>query len=75
MEKAYEIPPNGVYYCNGDDTRALEPSLELVETFKPELLSDLKGDLEGHATFFSNRRLHEIVGWEPKTSWREHLSS
>lgn len=75
MEQAYAIEPNGVYYCNGDDTRALEPSMELVERFKPALLPEVQGELEGHATFFSNRRLHETVGWEPKTSWREHLSS
>ena len=52
-----------------DDTTALEPSLELVKRFKPEYLP-LCGDLEGHASFLSNRRLHAI-GWQPQVSWRD----
>jgi nucleoside-diphosphate-sugar epimerase len=72
MEKAEQIEPHGVYFCNGDDTTALEPSLELVERFKPEVL-DLVTELPGHASFLSNRRLQEAVGWRHATSWREHL--
>ncbi len=72
MEKATEIEPHGVYFCNGDDSTALEPSRELVERFKPELLS-LVSDLEGHASFLSNKRLRETVGWAPQTSWRTYL--
>jgi UDP-glucose 4-epimerase len=72
MEKAQSIESHGVYYCNGDDTTALEPSLELVERFKPEYL-DLVTGLPGHATFLDNRRLQESVGWRHETSWREYL--
>ena len=70
MEKAEAIEPHGVYYCNADDTAALEPSIELIERFKPEYL-DLIQDLPGHASFFSNRRLQDTVGWQHTTSWRE----
>ncbi len=69
MEKAHEIEPHGAFFCNADDTTALEPSRELVERFKPELLP-LAGDLDGHASFLSNRKLRETVGWEHKTTWR-----
>ncbi|MGC9522218.1 MAG: NAD-dependent epimerase/dehydratase family protein [Anaerolineae bacterium] len=72
MEKAREIEPHGVYFCNGDDSTALEPSRELIERFKPELLP-LVHDLEGHASFLSNRRLRDTVGWAPQTSWRMYL--
>ena len=72
MERARDIEPHGVYYCNGDDTTALETSRELVERYKPELLPKLK-DLPGHASFFSNERLRRAVGWEHKTSWRIYL--
>jgi nucleoside-diphosphate-sugar epimerase len=72
MEKAHDIEPHGVFFCNGDDTCALEPSRELIERFKPDLLPLVK-DLEGHASLFSNRRLRRTVGWEPRTSWRKHL--
>jgi UDP-glucose 4-epimerase len=72
MERAPQIEPHGVYYCNGDDTTALEPSRELVERFKPELLPKVK-ELSGHASFLCNGRLRRTVGWEHKTSWRAHL--
>jgi len=72
MEKAHDIEPHGVFFCNGDDTCALEPSRELIERFKPDLLP-LVRDLEGHASLFSNHRLRRTVGWEPRTSWRKYL--
>ena len=72
MEKAGEIVPHGAFYCNGDDTSVLEPSKELVEKYRPDLLP-LVRDLEGNASFLSNAKLRETVGWEHKTSWREYL--
>jgi UDP-glucose 4-epimerase len=72
MEQAAEIEPHGTYFCNNDDSTALEPSRELVSKYKPELLP-LVRDLEGHASFLSNKRLRDVVGWEPKTSWRIYL--
>jgi nucleoside-diphosphate-sugar epimerase len=72
MEKAYEIEPHGAFFCNGDDTTALEPSRELIAQFQPDLLP-LVRDLDGHATFLSNQKLRQTVGWEHRTSWREHL--
>jgi UDP-glucose 4-epimerase len=70
MEKAHAIEPHGVYFCNADDTTALEPTRELVARFKPEYLPRLR-DVEGHASLLSNRRLREAVGWVHKTSWRD----
>jgi nucleoside-diphosphate-sugar epimerase len=72
MEKAREIEPHGVFFCNGDDTSVLEPSRELVERFNPGLLP-LVRDLDGHASFFSNKKLRQMVGWAPRTSWRDGL--
>jgi UDP-glucose 4-epimerase len=72
MEKADSLPPHGVYFCNGDDSTALEPTMELVQRFRPDLLPHCRG-LEGHASLLSNRRLREAVGWEPRTSWRQYL--
>jgi nucleoside-diphosphate-sugar epimerase len=73
MERACEIEPHGVFFCNGDDTAAIEPSRELVERFNPGLLP-LARDLEGPASFLSNQRLRQTVGWEHRTSWREHIT-
>lgn len=69
MECAYKIEPHGVYFCNSDDTTALEPSLEIVKQFKSEYLP-LVRNLSGHTSFISNKRLHQITGWDHKTSWR-----
>jgi nucleoside-diphosphate-sugar epimerase len=72
MEKADEIEPHGVYFCNGDDTTALEPTLELLERLKPEL-APLARNVQGHQSLLSNQKLRESVGWEHKTSWRGAL--
>ncbi len=72
MEKAHLIEAHGAYFCNGDDSAALEPSRELLARFQPHLLP-LARDLEGHASFISNHKLRRTVGWAPRTSWREHL--
>ena len=69
MEKAQEIEPHGVFFCNGDDTTALEPSVELLERFRPNLCDKVRA-LEGHASFTSNQSLREAVAWEHRTSWR-----
>ena len=69
MEKATHIAPHGAFFCNSDDTSALEPSRELVERFRPDLLGILR-NLEGHSTFLSNRKLRETVGWRHRTAWR-----
>jgi UDP-glucose 4-epimerase len=72
MEKARAIEPHGAYYCNGDDSTALEPSLELIQAYKPEYLP-LVRSLPGHTNFFSNQKLKQAVGWEHSTSWRMYL--
>jgi nucleoside-diphosphate-sugar epimerase len=70
MEQARNIDPHGVYFCNGDDTIALEPTRELIERFRPDLLPLAEG-LEGHESLISNSRLCLTIGWEPRTSWRD----
>ncbi len=70
MEKAADIEPHGAYFCNGDDTTALEPTRELIERFRPDLLPLAEG-IEGHASLLSNARLRGTVGWQPRTSWRD----
>jgi len=69
MEAAEDIPPHGVYFLNGDDTTALEPSRELVERFCPEL-TDKAAHLDGNQSFLSYARLKREVGWQHRTSWR-----
>ena len=73
LEAAYELPFHDVYLVNADDTTALEPSLELVERFRPELLS-LTDKLIGHQSFFNCDKLKKMVGWQHQTSWRRYLN-
>jgi len=70
MERADEIEPHGAYFCNAGDTSAVEPTRELIERLKPDLLG-LVRDLEGCGSLLSNRKLRETVGWEHRTCWRE----
>jgi UDP-glucose 4-epimerase len=72
MEQAQQIEPHAVFFCNADDTSALEPTRELIERLKPDLLP-LVVDLKGHSSMLSNGKLRETVGWEQRSSWREHL--
>lgn len=72
MEQAERLPVHEVYFVNGDDTTALEPSVELIERFRPDLLP-VVGDLPGHDAFITCRKLKDATGWRHKTSWREYL--
>ena len=71
MEAAPELPLHDVFLVNADDTSALEPSRELVERFKPELLP-LAETLTDHQAFTSCEKLKPRLGWQPKTSWRQY---
>jgi nucleoside-diphosphate-sugar epimerase len=70
MEKADTIVKFGAYYCNNDDTTLLEPTLDILRKYRPDLIPLIKEPLEGHATLFSNKRLKAVVGWKPEQSWR-----
>ncbi len=74
MEAADELPAHDVYFLNSDDTSALQPTHELVESFKPDLMPlFVEGYMKDHQAFLSNEKLKRAVGWEHKTSWRELL--
>lgn len=69
MEKAEDIESHGVYFCNSDDTSALEPTRDLITQFNPSI-ADKIGDLDGHASILSNQKLQDAVGWKHNTTWR-----
>ena len=70
MEQAHRITPFGYYYCQNDDTAVLEPTMDVINTFRPELAAAVHEPLEGHSSLFSNKRLKAVVGWRPEKSWR-----
>lgn len=69
MEAAPDLPSHDVYYLNADDTSLLEPSREVIEKYRPDLLP-LAAELDGNQSFFSNAKLKQGVGWQHTTSWR-----
>jgi nucleoside-diphosphate-sugar epimerase len=69
MERTETLPLHDVYFLNADDTTCLEPSLELVERFNPDLLPKVTA-LAGHQSFINCDKLKQAVGWRHKTSWR-----
>ena len=69
MEKASTLPVHDVYFCNGDDTSCKEPTMELIEKYRPDLLTKVAG-LQGHQSLLSNAKLKKAVGWTHQTSWR-----
>lgn len=73
MEQAETLPVHDVYFLNADDTSCLEPSQELVERFRPDLLPVVE-KLEGHQSFLNCDKLKTAVGWKHKTSWRQYLA-
>ena len=70
MEQAGSIVSFGAYYCNNDDTTLIEPTLDVIRKFRPDLIPLLRDPLDGHSTLFSNRRLKAVVGWKPEKTWR-----
>ncbi len=73
MEKADSLPRHDAFLCNADDTTALEPTMEIIEKFRPDLLSLVEEKLEGRASLMSNRKLKNAVGWEHRHNWRDYL--
>ncbi|MDJ0898253.1 MAG: NAD(P)-dependent oxidoreductase [Xenococcus sp. MO_188.B8] len=73
LEAASQLPLHDVYLVNADDTTALEPSRELVQRFRPQLLS-LADKLTGHQSFLSCDKIKRLVGWQHQTTWRHYLT-
>jgi UDP-glucose 4-epimerase len=72
MEKTPLLPMHDIFCANAADTLALEPSMELVEKYRPDLLPVTK--IEGkYQAFFSTAKAEKILGWTVEHSWRDYL--
>ena len=71
LEKRDELPMFGAYFCNADDTLALEPTMELIDKFCPEQVPRMTTILGGYKSFISNQKLKDITGYTPQFSWRK----
>lgn len=66
------LPAFDVYYLNADDSLAPEPSMELLQKFRPDLVEKLREPLPDFASFFSNKKLKASIPWKPELTWRTH---
>jgi nucleoside-diphosphate-sugar epimerase len=73
MEKANDIVPFGAYYCNNDDTHILEPTMDMIRNYRPDLIPLIREEIKGNDTLFSNKKLKAVVGWKPEKGWRQYL--
>jgi nucleoside-diphosphate-sugar epimerase len=74
LDAARDLPPFDAYYLNADDTTALEDSLDIVRSFRPDLLPKVR-DLPGRSTFISNAKARRAFGWRPEHSWTRFLGA
>lgn len=66
------LPPSGVYNLIAADTTLPEPTMEIIERFRPELLKVLRAPIEGFGSMLSSQRAAEAFGYKPEFSWRNY---
>lgn len=64
------LPASGVYQLTAPDTRLPEPTMEIIERFRPELLKLLRRELPGRSSMLSWQRAHEAFGYTPRHCWK-----
>ncbi len=74
LDKDSPLSPHDVFFCTSDDTSALEPSMELVERFRPDLIPAVR-ELKGYQSFMSSHKLKSTLGWRHQTDWRKPLKN
>lgn len=62
------LPGFGVYTLGAADTRAPEPTMEILRKFRPDLTERLTEPLEGRAALMSIRKARETFGYSPRFS-------
>jgi len=65
------LPQSGVYQLTSADTLLLEPTMEIIERFRPDMLKVLRKELPGHTSMLSHERARQAFGYNPAHSWRD----
>lgn len=66
------VENGSVFFVGAKDALARRPLCEIVPEHFPEL-AHLADDLTGGSPAFSVQRAKDVLGWEPKRSWRTEL--
>ncbi|BCW46816.1 NAD(P)-dependent oxidoreductase [Arthrobacter sp. StoSoilB5] len=73
LDKMDAIPNGQVFFVGAKDALATSPLAELFPRFLPGS-APLTRHLTGTSPAFSIGKARELLGWEPKRSWRTELS-
>ena len=68
------IPNGQTFFVGAADALATEPLAELMPRFLPGS-SDLAAGLTGTSPAFSMAKARDLLGWEPRRSWRTELKT
>lgn len=60
------LPGHGVYYLGAADTRCPEPTMEILERFRPDLAATVEAPIEGRGSLISIERAKQAFGYAPK---------
>ena len=60
-----------VFNAANDDTSSDLPTRELLTRFYPDV--PVRGELGEFETLLSNRKAKELLGFNPRHSWRDHV--
>ena len=57
------------FFINNEDTSADEPTEELIKNVYPQ--AEIRKHMPGNSTAISIEKAKRILGWDPKTTWRD----
>jgi UDP-glucose 4-epimerase len=61
-----DLPGFGVYTLGAADTRCPEPTMHILESFRPDLLKTLKAPIPGREPLMSIKHAQQTFGYAPK---------
>lgn len=74
LERFDRVDNGAVFFVGAKDAMATRPLSEIIPEIYPELTSLATG-LTGDSPAFSIDKAREVIGWEPKRSWRSELKA
>lgn len=74
LERFDRVENGAVFFVGAKDAMATRPLSEIIPEIYPELASLATG-LTGDSPAFSIEKAREVIGWEPKRSWRSELKA
>jgi UDP-glucose 4-epimerase len=72
LENAADLPAHGVFVANALDSTLLEPTMDVIARFRPDLVPLARG-ISGHGALLSTAKARRVLGWQPTRSWRQYL--